>query len=100
MPYEKNIVKFKCREIACNLLVRGGDKWKDHCKKKHGFKYVNVYRSMESFIDVSDLSMSHLYLKKTENYPSTSESITDDIINAAPMMRIGQMQKPTAARIN
>lgn len=37
MPrYTKRQEKFKCKEIACGLIVRG-DKWNAHCKSHHGY---------------------------------------------------------------
>jgi hypothetical protein len=39
MPREQKItVKYRCQEICCNLLVRE-DKWIEHCKKFHAFKF-------------------------------------------------------------
>lgn len=37
MPrYTTRQEKFKCKEIACGLIVRG-DKWNAHCKSHHGY---------------------------------------------------------------
>ena len=36
-----NLVKFRCREISCHLLVRS-DEWNDHCKEKYGFNYARL----------------------------------------------------------
>lgn len=36
----KKQLKFKCLEVLCNTVHRQ-DKWLDHCKKKHIYKYKN-----------------------------------------------------------
>lgn len=39
MPREKEQYKYQCKEPGCYLLVRS-DKWNNHCKTKHGFKFT------------------------------------------------------------
>lgn len=42
MPREKEQYKYQCKEPGCYLLVRS-DKWNNHCKTKHGFKFTSVF---------------------------------------------------------
>ena len=39
MPREKTVYKVQCKEPACNNRVRL-DKWTQHCKNKHAFKFA------------------------------------------------------------
>lgn len=39
MPHEKTRYKFRCGEPACGNVVRS-DKWTEHCRNKHAFKFA------------------------------------------------------------
>lgn len=40
MPKKQKLLKYKCLENLCNAIVRK-DKWQEHCKKKHLYKFYN-----------------------------------------------------------
>lgn len=49
----KSLLKYKCQEIMCNTVHRK-DKWMEHCKNKHSYKFKNNIAIKYKIIEMKD----------------------------------------------
>jgi len=49
----KKMFKYKCMEIMCNTVHRQ-DKWPEHCKKKHAYKFKNNMNIKYKVVEVKE----------------------------------------------
>lgn len=74
MPRQlKQSVKYKCLEVMCNTVHRQ-DKWQEHCRKKHAYKFKNNLKINYRVVEVKTGDGPWQKVKETTASSSSSNS--------------------------
>ena len=71
MPREQKQFKYRCQEPCCAMLVRS-DKWSDHCRKKHGYKYSRNMDVKYKIVEVKNSDTGSWTKYKTNQLPTAA----------------------------
>ena len=92
MPREQKQFKYRCQEPCCAMLVRS-DKWSDHCRKKHGYKYSRDMDIKYRAVEVKN-SATGAWTKYSTNELPTAAAAQGSVCDEAAIRSIHLVSRP------